>query len=93
MTDLPPIAQLDPNIAALLAHLWRAASTGGQPWSLARLAKQAGLGMSTLLRGLNLLAELGLAHMERRDNGRGRAWLSEEGLACCREWFDASGQD
>ncbi|MCD5327828.1 helix-turn-helix domain-containing protein [Chromobacterium piscinae] len=93
MTDLPPIAQLDPNIAALLAQLWRAASSGGQPWSLARLAKQSGLGMSTLLRCLHQLAELELARMEIQDNGRGRAWLSEEGLACCREWFDASGQN
>ncbi|SUX83406.1 helix-turn-helix domain-containing protein [Chromobacterium violaceum] len=87
MTDRPAADQLDPNIAALLAQLWRAAAAGGRPWSLARLAKQSGLRMSTLLRGLNLLAELGLVQADIQADGRGRAWLNEEGLACCREWF------
>ncbi|UTH72978.1 hypothetical protein [Chromobacterium sp. IIBBL 290-4] len=93
MTDLPALDQLDPQLAALLAQLWRAAQSGDAPWSLARLAKQSGLRMSTLLRSLNLLLEAELAQARIGENSRGRAWLSEHGLACCQVWFgsNASG--
>ncbi|MGC0151241.1 hypothetical protein ACPRNU_02130 [Chromobacterium vaccinii] len=85
-SSAPEADQLDPAIAALLAQLWRAAQDG-RPWSLPRLCKQSGLRMSTLRRCLALLAELELADMELDESGRGRAWLSAEGLALCRGLF------
>ncbi|OHX14437.1 hypothetical protein BI347_13690 [Chromobacterium sphagni] len=83
----PQPDQIDPAIAALLAQLWRAAQSGAQAWSLPRLSKQSGLRMSTLRRCLTLLIELELAAVELDGDGRGRAWLSADGLVLCRQLF------
>ncbi|WP_047249082.1 hypothetical protein [Chromobacterium subtsugae] len=88
----PSPDQLDPAIAALLAQLWRAAQSGAPAWSLPRLCKQSGLRMSTLRRSLTLLAELELAAIELDGDGRGRAWLSDDGLALCRQLFEPGGE-
>ncbi|SPB12829.1 putative DNA-binding protein [Caballeronia novacaledonica] len=79
---------IDPALVAVLTQLWRARTeTPGRAWSLAKLAKQAGLPMSALRRQLTGLTENGLADMQMSEDGTGSAWLTEEGAALCRAVF------
>lgn len=79
---------IDAALVALLALLWQAHQEGGgKPWSLAKLAKRAGVQMSTLLRQLNALSGAGLAIVTTRENGGGAASLSVAGAALCASVF------
>jgi DNA-binding IclR family transcriptional regulator len=79
---------IDPALVAVLAQLWRARTeTPGRAWSFAKLAKQAGLPMSTLRRQLTGLAESGLVDMEVSEEGTGSASLSAEGESLCQTVF------
>jgi hypothetical protein len=51
----------DPALIAILAQLWRAAQeTPGRAWSLAKLSKQSGVPMSSLIRQLTALSDAAL---------------------------------
>lgn len=79
---------IDPALVAVLAQLWRARTeTPGRAWSLARLAKQAGLPMSALRRQLTGLTDGGLVEMQMSEEGTGSAWLTEEGVTLCSAVF------
>ena len=79
---------IDAALVALLALLWQARQEApGKPWSLAKLAKRAGVQMSTLLRQLNALSGAGLAIVTTRENGGGAASLSVAGAALCASVF------
>lgn len=78
---------LDAALLTVLEQLWRAAGQVGQPWSLARLAKQSGLPMSVLRRQLSYLQAAGVVQLQLGEDGRGSAGLSADGLALCREMF------
>ncbi|WP_250515378.1 helix-turn-helix domain-containing protein [Caballeronia sp. INDeC2] len=82
---------IDPALVAVLAQLWRARTeTPGRAWSLARIAKQAGLPMSALRRQLTGLTDGGLVDMQMTEEGTGSAWLTEQGAALCQEVFGNS---
>lgn len=75
---------VDAALVALLALLWEARQTApDKPWSLAKLAKRAGVQMSTLLRQLNALSSAGLAIVATAENGGGSAFLSPAGAQLC----------
>jgi DNA-binding MarR family transcriptional regulator len=75
----------------VLAELWRGYQENPErKWSLAKLAKQSQLAMSTLRRHLNGLASAGLIEFEMNENGTGWAVLSEEGRALCIEAFGSA---
>ena len=79
---------IDAALIALLALLWEARQdVPGKPWSLAKLAKRAGLQMSTLLRQLNALSSAGLASVTTAENGGGSALLSAAGAELCASVF------
>ena len=75
---------IDAALVALLALLWQAHQEGGgKPWSLAKLAKRAGVQMSTLLRQLNALSSAGLVVVATAESGGGSALLSAAGAELC----------
>ncbi|SAK61812.1 putative DNA-binding protein [Caballeronia temeraria] len=79
---------IDPALVAVLTQLWRARTeTPERAWSLAKLAKQSGLPMSTLRRQLTGIEDAGLVEVRVGEDGAGSAWLTEEGAALCRGVF------
>ena len=75
---------VDAALVALLALLWEARQAApDKPWSLAKLAKRAGVQMSTLLRQLNALSSAGLAIVATAENDVGSAFLSPAGAQLC----------
>lgn len=71
---------VDAALIALLALLWEARQEApDKPWSLAKLAKRAGVQMSTLLRQLNALSSAGLVRVATAEHGGGSASLSAAG--------------
>lgn len=80
--------EIDPALVAVLAQLWRARQeTPARAWSLAKLAKQAELPMSTLRRELTRLEDAGLVDVAMNEAGTGSARLSAEGATLCAAWF------
>ncbi|MDN2712658.1 ArsR family transcriptional regulator [Janthinobacterium sp. SUN118] len=83
-------AGIDEALVALLALLWQARQDAPEkPWSLAKLAKRAGVQMSTLLRQLNALSSAGLAVVATAEHGGGSASLSAAGAQLCATVFAA----
>ena len=79
---------IDAALIALLALLWEARRDAPEkPWSLAKLAKRAGIQMSTLLRQLNALSSAGLVSVTTAENGGGSASLSAAGAELCASVF------
>jgi DNA-binding IclR family transcriptional regulator len=89
--------EIDPALIAILAQLWRAAQeTPGRAWSLAKLSKQSGVPMSSLIRHLTALSEAALlepansagpdSHGENTANAP-TASLSEAGRELCAQLF------
>jgi DNA-binding MarR family transcriptional regulator len=84
---------IDAVLIALLALLWQARQEAPEkPWSLAKLAKRAGVQMSTLLRQLNALSSAGLANVTTAENGGGSASLSTAGAELCASVFAPPGE-
>ncbi|RZF28233.1 ArsR family transcriptional regulator [Paraburkholderia sp. UYCP14C] len=82
--------EVDPQLVAILAQLWRAhRETPQRAWSLAKLSKQAGVPMSSLRRHLTALAGGGLVDPIFHDDGTGTASLSEIGAQLCADLFDS----
>lgn len=80
---------IDAALIALLALLWQARQeASGKPWSLAKLAKRAGVQMSTLLRQLNALSSAGMVSVTTAESG-GSALLSAAGAELCATVFAA----
>ncbi|PJC96263.1 transcriptional regulator [Janthinobacterium sp. BJB1] len=85
---------IDAALIALLALLWQARQDApGKPWSLAKLAKRAGVQMSTLLRQLNALSSAGLVTLATAESGGGSASLSAAGAELCASVFAAPSAD
>jgi hypothetical protein len=92
--------EIDPALIAILAQLWRAAQeTPGRAWSLAKLSKQSGVPMSSLIRHLTALSDAALLDPPESDNaGANRenaantptAVLSEAGRELCAQLFAQS---
>lgn len=81
---------VDAALIALLALLWQARQEAPEkPWSLAKLAKRAGVQMSTLLRQLNALSSAGLVTVVTAESGGGSALLSAAGAELCASVFTA----
>ncbi|WP_277183736.1 helix-turn-helix domain-containing protein [Caballeronia sp. BR00000012568055] len=79
---------IDPALVAVLTQLWRAKSEApDRTWSLAKIAKQADLPMSTLRRQLAGLSDAGLVEMQMSEEGTGSAWLTDEGVTLCMAVF------
>lgn len=79
---------IDPALIAVLEQLWRAhQDASGRSWSLAKLAKQSDLAMSTLRRLLTGLSDAGLVNVALADTGAGTACLTDDGVTFCREVF------
>ena len=82
------VAGIDAALAALLALLWEAHQEArGKPWPLAKLAKRAGVQMSTLLRQLNALSSAGLVRVATAEHGGGSASLSASGAQLSASMF------
>jgi hypothetical protein len=91
---------IDPALIAILAQLWRAAQeTPGRAWSLAKLSKQSGVPMSSLIRHLTALSDAALLDPANPDdphtNGENTAnaptaALSEAGRELCAQLFAQS---
>ena len=80
--------EIDTALIALLALLWQARQEApDKPWSLAKLAKRAGVQMSTLLRQLNALSSAGLVVVATAESGGGSAQLSAAGAQLCASVF------
>jgi hypothetical protein len=89
--------EIDPALIAILAQLWRAAQeTPGRAWSLAKLSKQSGVPMSSLIRHLTALSDAGLLDSSNphdpdktRDNSANppTAALSAAGRELCGQLF------
>jgi hypothetical protein len=88
--------EIDPAMIAILAQLWRAAQeTPGRAWSLAKLSKQSGVPMSSLIRQLTALSDAALldpanpagpdSHGE--NTTAPTASLSEAGRELCAQLF------
>ncbi|MDV2205187.1 helix-turn-helix domain-containing protein, partial [Burkholderia pseudomallei] len=76
----------DPALVAVLLRLREAAvDARGAPWSLAKLAKRAGMPMSALRRALTRLDAAGVTETIVREDGTGCAALTAQG----RQWCDA----
>ena len=85
--------EIDPALIAILAQLWRAAQeTPGRAWSLAKLAKQSGVPMSSLRRHLSALTDAALLDTTASDAGTPAAALSDAGRELCAQLF-APGQE
>ena len=85
---------IDAALIALLALLWQARQEAPEkPWSLAKLAKRAGVQMSTLLRQLNALSSAGLAVVATAESGGGSVLLSTAGAELCASVFAAPPAD
>ena len=85
---------IDAALIALLALLWQARQEAPEkPWSLAKLAKRAGVQMSTLLRQLNALSSAGLVVVATAESGGGSASLSGAGAQLCASVFAAPPAD
>lgn len=80
-------ADIDPAIVAVLQVLGQAGRAGGGPWSLARIAKRAGLPMSVLRRVLTQLQAAGLAEVSIDETGRGHASLTAAGAELAAQVF------
>ncbi|MDN2698847.1 helix-turn-helix domain-containing protein [Janthinobacterium sp. SUN073] len=79
---------IDTALIALLALLWEARQEAPEKaWSLAKLAKRAGVQMSTLLRQLNALSSAGLVTVVTAESGGGSASLSAAGAQLCASMF------
>jgi DNA-binding IclR family transcriptional regulator len=89
--------EIDPALIAILAQLWRAAQeTPTRAWSLAKLSKQSGVPMSSLIRHLTALSDAALldpanpagpdSHGENTANAP-TASLSEAGRELCAQLF------
>ncbi len=79
---------IDAALMTLLALLWDARQEAPEkPWSLAKLAKRAGVQMSTLLRQLNALSSAGLVAVATAEHGGGSALLSAAGAELCASVF------
>jgi hypothetical protein len=89
--------EIDPALIAILAQLWRAAQeTPGRAWSLAKLSKQSGVPMSSLIRHLTALSDAALLDPANPDNPDSQgentanapaAALSEAGRELCAQLF------
>ena len=80
--------EIDTALIALLALLWEARQEAPEKaWSLAKLAKRAGVQMSTLLRRLNALSSAGLVTVATAESGGGSASLSAAGAELCTSVF------
>ena len=85
---------IDAALIALLALLWQARLEAPEKaWSLAKLAKRAGVQMSTLLRQLNALSSAGLVTVVTAESGGGSALLSAAGAELCASVFAAPPAD
>lgn len=81
---------IDAALMALLALLWQARREAPEKaWSLAKLAKRAGVQMSTLLRQLNALSSAGLVTVVTAESGGGSVLLSAAGAELCASVFTA----
>jgi hypothetical protein len=95
--------EIDPALIAILAQLWRAArETPGRAWSLAKLSKQSGVPMSSLIRHLTALSDAALLDPDNpddpdktRDNAANAptAALSQAGRELCAQLFAQSPPD
>ena len=86
--------EIDTALIALLALLWQARQEAPEKaWSLAKLAKRAGVQMSTLLRQLNALSSAGLVVVATAESGGGSALLSAAGAQLCASVFTAPPAD
>ncbi|MFT4434348.1 ArsR family transcriptional regulator [Caballeronia sp. 15715] len=90
--------EIDPALIAILAQLWRAAQeTPGRAWSLAKLSKQSGVPMSSLIRHLTALSDAALLAPPENAGADGEiaantanpptAVLSEAGRELCAQLF------
>ena len=89
--------EIDPALIAILAQLWRAAQeTSGRAWSLAKLSKQSGVPMSSLIRHLTALSDAALLAPSNPDDPEKTgenattpptAALSEAGRELCAQLF------
>jgi hypothetical protein len=90
--------EIDPALIAILAQLWRAAQeTPGRAWSLAKLSKQSGVPMSSLIRHLSALSDAALLEpatpvgpeelSDENTTNTPTAALSDAGRELCAQLF------